>query len=234
VFEFTDTIVREIMVPRTAIHALDVDTRSGDLLRVVSEMGRSRIPVNRGSIDRPVGTLVINDLLAAAARGAIPPLADMVHPTVFVPETAKITALLQEFRRRRQGLALVVDEYGTVVGVVTIEDVIEEIFGRIGDERVEDEHRWFVSLEADGTYVIDGIVPIDEVNERLALAFERSPEYQTVAGLLIDTLEAIPTAGTTVERRDTDGRSSRPTDRGSRRCGRSRATGHSRIRCIKG
>jgi putative hemolysin len=198
VFEFADTIVREIMVPRTVIQGLDADTPPGEILRVASEIGHSRIPVYRGAIDRPVGTLVIKDLLAAAASGAMPPLTDMVHPAVFVPETAKITALLQEFKRRRQGLVLVVDEYGSVVGLVTIEDVIEEIFGRIADERRED-HGWFVSREADGAYVIDGMAPIDEVHERLGLPLKGSTQYQTVAGLLIHTLEAIPTAGTTVD-----------------------------------
>jgi putative hemolysin len=199
VFEFADTIVREIMVPRTVIQGLDVDTPPGDILRVASEIGHSRIPVYRGSIDRPAGTLVIKDLLAAAARGTMPPVMEMVHPTVFVPETAKITALLQEFQRLRQGLALVVDEYGTVVGLVTIEDVIEEIFGRIADERGEEEHGWLLFREADGAYVMDGMAPIEDVQERLGLPLEGSPEYQTVAGLLIHTLEAIPTAGTTVD-----------------------------------
>ena len=199
VFEFADTIVREIMVPRTVIQSLDVDTPAGEVLRKASEIGHSRIPVHRESIDRPLGTLVIKDLLAAAARGAVPPLTEMVHSTVFVPETAKITALLQEFRRRRQGLALVVDEYGSIVGLVTIEDVIEEIFGRIADESREDEHGWFLSREADGAYVIDGMAPIEEVHERLGLPLEGSTEYQTVAGLLIHTLEAIPTAGTTLD-----------------------------------
>jgi len=199
VFEFADTIVREIMVPRTLIQGLDADTPPGDILKAASEIGHSRIPVYRGAIDRPVGTLIIKDLLAAAASGAIPALTDMVHPAVFVPETGKITALLQEFKRRRQALALVVDEYGSVVGLVTIEDVIEEIFGRIGDERREDGHGWFVSREADGAYVIDAMAPIEEVQERLGLPLEGSPEYQTVAGLLIHTLEAIPIAGTTID-----------------------------------
>ena len=198
VFEFADTIVREIMVPRTVIQGLDVDTPPTEVLRMASEIGHSRIPVVRGSIDRPVGTLVIKDLLAAAARGAIPPVAELVHPPVFVPETAKITALLQEFRRRRQGLALVVDEYGSVVGLVTVEDVIEEIFGRIADEREREEHGWLISREPDGSYVIDRMAPIEEVREKLGLALENPTDYQTVAGLLIHTLEAIPAPGATV------------------------------------
>ncbi len=198
VFEFADTIVREIMVPRTVIQALDVDTPPAEVLRKASEIGHSRIPVVRGSIDRPVGTLVIKDLLAAAAGGAIPPLAGLVHPPVFVPETAKITALLQEFRRRRQGLALVVDEYGSVVGLVTVEDVIEEIFGRIAAEREREEHGWLISREPDGSHVIDGMAPIEEVREKLGLALEAPTDYQTVAGLLIHALEAIPAPGATV------------------------------------
>jgi putative hemolysin len=199
VFEFADTIVREIMVPRMTIQGLDAGTPPGDILRAASEIGHSRMPVYGGSIDHPVGTLVIKDLLAAAARGAVPPLPEIVHPPVFVPETAKITALLQEFQRKRQGLALAVDEYGVVVGLVTIEDVIEEIFGRIADERGAPERGWLVSREADGAWVIDGMAPIEEVRERLGLPLDSSTEYQTVAGLLIHTLETIPPAGTTVD-----------------------------------
>ncbi len=196
VFEFADTTVREIMVPRTAIAGLDASTPPEALLRAVSELGHSRIPVYQESIERPLGILAIKDLLAAVARGAIV-LPELLHPPLFVPETAKISALLHELQRRRQGLALVVDEYGGVVGLVTLEDVIEEIVGDIDDEG-ESRPAWLAARQPDGSFILDAMAPVKEVRERLRLPLADSSRYATVAGLLIDTLETIPPPGTTV------------------------------------
>ena len=194
VFEFADTIVSEIMTPRPHVLGLDVATPAEDVLRRAVEIGHSRIPVYRESFEQPVGIVVIKDLLRAAAQGAPVPLPDLVRPPLFVPETARISFLLREFQRHRQNLAVVVDEYGGVVGLVTLEDVIEEIVGEI---REEDETGTppFARRLPDGSRVLDGLAPVRDVRTLLALPIEESKEYRTVAGFLIHSLGVIPKPG---------------------------------------
>jgi putative hemolysin len=124
VFEFADTTVRDIMTPRPLIQGLDVATPAAELLRRAAEIGHSRIPVYRGSVEQPVGILTMKDLIRAAAQGAPPSLSELTREPLFIPETAWISVLLREFQRHRQNLAFVVDEYGGVVGLVTLEDVL--------------------------------------------------------------------------------------------------------------
>ena len=197
VFEFADTIVSEIMTPRPHVLGLDVATPAEDVLRRAVEIGHSRIPVYRESFEQPVGIVVIKDLLRAAAQGAPVPLPDLVRPPLFVPETARISFLLREFQRHRQNLAVVVDEYGGVVGLVTLEDVIEEIVGEI---REEDEAGTppFARRLPDGSRVLDGLAPVRDVRTLLALPIEESKEYRTVAGFLIHSLGVIPKPGASV------------------------------------
>jgi len=197
VFEFADTIVSEIMTPRPHVLGLDVATPAEDVLRRAVEIGHSRIPVYRESFEQPVGIVVIKDLLRAAAQGAPVPLPDLVRPPLFVPETARISFLLREFQRHRQNLAVVVDEYGGVVGLVTLEDVIEEIVGEI---REEDEAGTppFARRLPDGSRVLDGLASVRDVRALLALPIEESKDYRTVAGFLIHSLGVIPKPGASV------------------------------------
>jgi putative hemolysin len=134
VFGFADTTVREIMTPRPHIQGLDIATPAAEVLRKAAEIGHSRIPVYRDTEDQPVGIVLLKDLLRAVAEGTPPSLAALTRQPFFVPETARISFLLREFQRHRQNLALVVDEYGGVVGLVTVEDVLEEIVGEIREE----------------------------------------------------------------------------------------------------
>jgi putative hemolysin len=195
VFEFTDTTVREIMVPRLRVQGLPVDTPPDDVLGAVVAIGHTRIPVYRESIEHPVGVLVLKDVLERLAAGLPLVLADMLHPPLFVPETSKISVLLEEFRRRRQNLAIVVDEYGGVAGLVTVEDLLEEVVGEIHDEaRAPSTH---VTLLPDGSALVDGATPVEELRETLGVAVPDSTAYTTAAGALIAKLDRIPTPGTT-------------------------------------
>ncbi len=197
VFEFADTTVREIMTPRPHIQGLDIATPAGEVLQKAAEIGHSRIPVYRDTEEQPVGIVLMKDLLRAAAEGAPPSLSDLTREPLFVPETAWISFLLREFQRHRQNLAFVVDEYGGVVGLVTLEDVLEEIVGEIREEG-EATAPAFAHRLADGSYVLDGLASIRDVRAQLALPVEESETYHTVAGFLIDTLRAIPKPGASV------------------------------------
>jgi putative hemolysin len=190
VFEFADTTVREIMVPRVNVLALDSDTPPEEILRRAAEIGKSRIPVHRGSLDNLVGAVSIKDLFRAVAFGRPVSLAELTRPPLFVPESARISAMLREFQRARQEIALVVDEYGGMVGLVTIEDVLEEIVGEI---RSEDETApaYFTRLP-DGAYLADGAAPLDELRAALGADLPESPEYTTLAGFMLDALQAVP------------------------------------------
>ena len=196
VFEFADTTVREIMTPRPKMLALDVATPADQVLPQAVEIGHSRIPVYRDAVDNPVGILVMKDLLRAVAAGVPPVLSELIHPPLFIPETVRISVLLREFQRGRQNLALVVDEHGGIAGLVTVEDVLEEIVGELREEG--EAGAVATNPLPDGSYLLDGMTPLREVRARLALPVEDSESYTTVAGLLLHTLGAVPGPGTVI------------------------------------
>jgi putative hemolysin len=197
VFEFADRTVRQVMVPRARMLGLEVGCPPERVLADVVAIGHARVPVYRGSIEQPVGVVIIKDLLGCAARGEPPVLARLLHPPLFVPETALISGVLRQFQRTQQSLAIAVDEYGGVVGLVTLEDILEEIVGEIREEREPAGAPWLTRL-ADGSWVVDAAVPVADARERLSLPLPDSPEYQTLAGYLIHALQSIPAAGASV------------------------------------
>jgi putative hemolysin len=194
VFEFADTTVREVMVPRSEIRGLDIETPPEEVLRAAAAIGHSRLPVYRGSIDEPVGVVTLKDLLAGAAEHRVRPLAELLEPPLFMPESARVSFLLKEFQRSRQYLAFVVDEYGALQGLVTLENVLAEIVGDIGD-RGGPGRLPFVSGLPDGAYLIDGGAPVRDLREHLALPIEDRSAYTTLAGFLLYKLESVPTPG---------------------------------------
>ena len=197
VFEFADTTVREVMVPRPSIQGIEVGTPAADVPRRVAEIGHSRIPVYRDDIGHPLGIVLMREVLQACAEGRTPPLTELLRPSLFVPETTKISAVLRELQRQRQDVALVVDEYGSVVGLITIEDIVEEIVGDIRDER--DRGAPLIVRLSDGALVVDGLTPIDEIRAA-GVSVEDSPDYTTAGGVVITALGAIPTPGEAVVR----------------------------------
>ncbi len=197
VFEFTDTLVRAVMVPRPKILALDLATPPDEVLKKAVAFGRTRYPVIRGSVDDTVGVVVIKDLLRCAAESRPPVLDTLHHPALFVPESARVSELLREFQRQHRNLALVVDEYGRTTGLVTVEDCLEEIVGEIREER-EPRGVPLLSRLPDGAYVIDGTATIRDLREQAGVPLDESPEYQTVAGFLLHTLHTVPQPGAAV------------------------------------
>jgi putative hemolysin len=194
VFEFADTTVREVMVPRPNIQGVDIATPADQVPRLVAAIGHSRIPVYRGDINHPVGILRLRDLLqAVVAQGRTPELTELLHPPMFIPETIKISVALSQFQQRREQLGVVVDEYGSVVGLLTVEDIVERVVGDIGERDATPSIRRL----SDGALVVDGLAAIDDIRAA-GVVIEDSPDYTTAAGFVTTTLGAIPTAGSSV------------------------------------
>ncbi|MEK9658367.1 MAG: hemolysin family protein [Chloroflexota bacterium] len=199
ILHLDETPVREIMVPRVDMTSVDVGTPLEDAVVRVLESGHSRVPVFEEHLDNVVGVLYIRDLLAAATRGrgASPPtLRELVRPCFFVPESKRADEMLTEFQERHVQIAVVVDEYGGVAGLLTTEDLIEEIVGEIEDEF--DIYEPHVERDAAGNAVVDARMPVDKFNAEFGSAIS-AEGYDTIGGFLYTRLGRIPTAGDVVD-----------------------------------
>lgn len=195
VVDFTETIVREVMTPRPDIIAIQAEASLSDLRDLFREEQYSRIPVYRGSLDDIIGIAFVKDLVALPP-GAEPSLTTLMRSAYMVPESMRGSELLKEMQRRQAQTAIVVDEYGGTAGLVTVEDLLEEIVGEIRDEYdVEIET---VTDEGNGTYVFNGKVSVDEVKDRLGVKIEREG-FETVGGYLLSHLGRMPYVGETFE-----------------------------------
>ncbi|MCS7240378.1 MAG: hemolysin family protein [Candidatus Bipolaricaulota bacterium] len=190
------TTADEVMVPRTDIRAIEVDTPIAEAIDFVVRDGHSRYPVYRERLDQVIGILHAKDLLAHV-RGGNPPasLASLLRPVIFVPTTKPVSALLREFQQERAHMAVVVDEYGGVAGLVTLEDVLEEIVGEIEDEYDRRRQRTLIRRLSPTEALVDGDAEIKRVNRTLGLSLPEE-EAVTIAGLVLETLGDIPNPGT--------------------------------------
>jgi CBS domain containing-hemolysin-like protein len=195
IVDFTETVVREVMTPRPDIVAIRADATIQDLRTLFREEQYSRMPVYRDNLDNLLGIVFVKDLVALPP-GAEPPLTTMMRPAYFVPESKRVSELLKEMQRRQAQMAIVVDEYGGTGGLVTVEDLLEEIVGEIRDEYdVESET---VTDEGSGVFVFSGKVSVDEVRDRLGVEIEREG-FETVGGYLLSSLGRMPYVGEVVE-----------------------------------
>jgi putative hemolysin len=194
--EFHDRDVHEIMTPRTRVVALRAHMDVREALRVAADSGHTRFPVLDGDWDNVAGIVYARDLFPAALAGA-ESLAPLLQEPLLVPGTKGAAELLQEMRRSRQQMALVVDEHGVVAGVVTIEDLVEVIVGEIHDEHEVPERR-FASLGG-GVHEAEGSVPLHELESEHGLRLPRGPGYVTLAGLVLDRLGRVPEGGEAIE-----------------------------------
>ena len=205
--------VRDIMRPRIDLDALDVATPQTEIVGAIAMAGYSRLPVYEGSLDHIIGYVSIKDVLRNSWLGWPIELRKMLHRPIFVPETMPLNRLLELFQKERNQVAIVLDEYGGTEGLVTLEDVMEELVGKIHDEHRRDEADIFVKRE-DGSWLVDGSAGIEDLVKRLDIKVDPLPrEYSTVSGLVLAELERIPTAGDTLQWRslrievlDMDGR----------------------------
>ncbi len=194
VFEFRDKVARDLMVPRTEVVAIDVDTPVPEILRLLAEEGHSRLPVYRESLDHVVGTLHARDLVPLLTHPELIVLRDLVRPPHFVPWSKPVDQLLREMQKNHIHMAVVVDEYGGVMGICTLEDVLEEIVGEIGDEFEVEEGKG-VEAHADGTYTVRADTPVAEFNRLAGGAVPEDQQYETVGGFLNALAGAIPVSG---------------------------------------
>jgi CBS domain containing-hemolysin-like protein len=195
VVDFTETVVREVMTPRPDIIAIRADATLQDLRTLFREEQYSRIPVFRDTLDNVIGILFVKDLVALPPE-AEPPLTTLMRSAFLVPESKRVSELLKEMQRRQAQMAIVVDEYGGTAGLVTVEDLLEEIVGEIRDEYdVESET---VTDEGSGTFVFSGKVSIDEVADRLGVEIEREG-FETLGGYLLSHLGRMPYVGETFD-----------------------------------
>jgi len=196
VIEFGDQRASEIMTPRTDIVALPVDAAGETVRRTVIEAGHTRIPIYHGDIDNIVGVLHAKDLLAGNDPLRVD-LRQIMRKPLFIPETKPLDDLLREFKARKSHMAIVLDEYGGTAGLVTVEDLIEEIVGDISDEYDQAESILMKRTD-DGAVEVDGRMYIDDLNDALALSLPEEEDYDTVAGYVSSALGVIPAAGETL------------------------------------
>lgn len=197
VFNFNQITAKQIMVPRTSINAIDAKLSSSEIINKIITEGYSRMPVFTESIDNIIGLVYTKDLLKMMNKSEKIVLKEAMRPPYFVPHTKKINELLKELQEKHMHMAIVTDEFGGVAGIVTIEDIIEELVGEIQDEH--DEESPIVEKINDKEYVINALSTIEDVNEFLPEALPKSNEYDTMAGLVNMIFGKIPELNETIQ-----------------------------------
>jgi magnesium and cobalt transporter len=192
VLEVSETQVREIMVPRSGMVVLSKDESSDELLKVIVESRHSRFPVIGDDRDEVVGIVLAKDALKQLRESGTIRIAEILRPAVFVPESKRLNTLLTEFRQSHNHMAIVVDEYGGVAGLATIEDVLEEIVGDIDDEHDPEEAK--IVEQEPGRYIVQALTRIEDFNEFFGASFS-DDEYETIGGLIMHELGRLPRRG---------------------------------------
>jgi len=191
VLEFADTTAREIMTPRVDVIAMEDTVSFEEAIRIFNETGFSRIPVYHDQIDNITGILNVKDVFSAmVSRRKDSVIKEIMYDPMFVPETKKIDDLLKELQVHRVQMAIVIDEYSSFVGIVTVEDILEEIVGDIMDEYDKEEPE--VQNISEGVFVVDAQMWVNEINERMEIDLPVDESYETIGGLIIDRLGHIP------------------------------------------
>lgn len=192
VFEFGDTVAREVMTPRVDIDALPLSSTAAEVARVIESSGHSRIPLYDGTDDQIVGIVHAKDLLKALATKSDVNLRKIIRTPLFVPENKKLNELLAEMRSNKAQMAVVQDEFGGTAGLLTIEDIVEELVGDIVDEYDEEHFAW--TVDADGSYLVDAKMHVDDVNHAIASSIE-SEEFDTLGGYVFGLFGRQPAIG---------------------------------------
>lgn len=187
--ELSTTSVKEVMIPRIDVDFINIDTCFPEILEKISESGHSRFPVYKDSIDNVVGVLYVKDLITCFSKGETPELEKIIRKAYFVPETKRIDSLLREFKRRHIHIAMAVDEYGGLSGIVCMEDIIEEIVGDIQDE-FDNERDDVISLGSN-VWLVDARVNLGDLNDEIGSQFP-SEEFDTFGGFVFDLFGKIP------------------------------------------
>ncbi|HOD34527.1 MAG TPA: hemolysin family protein [Syntrophales bacterium] len=197
ILEFRETLAREVMIPRTDILAIGSHTAIEEIIELINRRGHTRIPVYSGSIDNIIGILNVKDLLKFWPRPVRQEdILSILRKPYFIPETKNIHSLLHELKEKKLHMAIVIDEYGGTSGLVTLEDLIEEIVGEIQDEHDKEEEK-FVDLP-DGYTLVDSRVEIEDFAQRFGVEIPEG-KYETLGGFILDALKRIPMTGDVIE-----------------------------------
>ncbi|MGZ8197473.1 MAG: HlyC/CorC family transporter [Burkholderiales bacterium] len=194
VLQVSELQARDIMVPRSQMDVIDVNESPEDFIPLVIQTAHSRFPVTSGNKDDVLGILLAKDLLRYYAGEEEFDVRDMLRPAVFIPESKPLNVLLKGFRKNRNHIAIVVDEYGGVAGLVTIEDVLEQIVGEIEDEYDFDDDEDNIIQEKTGHYRVKAVTEIEDFNERFGTAFS-DDEFDTIGGLVLKRFGRVPKRG---------------------------------------
>jgi CBS domain containing-hemolysin-like protein len=195
IVDFGDRLAHEIMTPRIDVQMFDVHRPLEDLARVFSESKYARIPIYETTIDQITGVVHVKDVLDAVLRNDKRSVSEISRPPYFVSETKKVSELLRELQTEHLQIAIVVDEYGGTAGIVTTEDIIEEIVGEIADEH-EDEEATIIEM-GDGSWLVSGLLRVEALDERLEAKLA-DDDYETVAGMIFTSLGRVPSVGTVI------------------------------------
>lgn len=190
IFEFNDTTAKEVMIPRTDVVAISIETAREKLVNIVLEEGYSRLPVFSGSIDNIIGIIYTKDLISLLEHRDIIVLHDIIRPAYFVPEVKKISQLMRDLQQQHIHMAIVVDEFGGTEGIITMEDILEEIVGEIHDEY--DEVLKEIETSADGTVLVNARMNVKDFNEKFVANIPEDDEYETISGFLHKLTGKIP------------------------------------------
>jgi CBS domain containing-hemolysin-like protein len=206
VVEFRERIAREVMVPRVNLFCLPAEIPVSEAAKLLDKEGYSRIPVYENTIDNIIGVLMAKDVLKAfldagkKEENLNKPISTFVKNVLYTPETKKISQLLQEFRNKKVHMAIVVDEYGGTEGIVTIEDILEEIVGEIADEY--DEETGLFKAQNDGSWIVDARMNVLDVEEELGIKIPQDGDYDTIGGYIYEKAGSIPPKGFVIEQDD--------------------------------
>ena len=193
----SDMQVRDIMIPRAQMVVIDSDQPLQEALLKILQSGHSRYPVIGEGIDDVIGILLAKDLLPLIqADSDVPSISSLMRPVTAVPESKRLNVLLREFRQNRNHMAIVIDEYGGIAGLITIEDVLEEIVGEIEDETDVDEGQLIRPIN-DNSFLIEALTPIEDFNGYFGTAFS-DEEFDTIGGLVINAFGQLPTRNQTI------------------------------------
>ncbi|MEK7377018.1 MAG: hemolysin family protein, partial [Candidatus Margulisiibacteriota bacterium] len=192
IFEFSDTTAKAVMTPRPDMFCLDASLAINEAIKRVIDEGHSRVPVYEGTVDNITGVIFAKDLLALFAEGKQEDLKNALRPPLFVPESKKLDDLLRQMQSSHMHIAIIVDEYGGTAGIVTLEDLLEEIVGEIKDEFDIEEKS--VDVADDGSALVDAGLSVNEVNEKIGTSLPEG-DYDTIGGFVVSLLGKLPTVG---------------------------------------
>ncbi|MDD5582067.1 MAG: hemolysin family protein [Candidatus Marinimicrobia bacterium] len=190
--KLSDTRIREIMVPRPDIHAFEINQSISDIIKEFRELKFSRFPVYEEDLDHVIGFIFLKDILPYLDKKThLSQIKGLIRPPLFVHENKSVAKMLREFQMRRTKIAIVVDEFGGTSGLITLEDVVEEIVGEIQDEMDEENHVMIRKI-SDNTYIVNAAINLDELEEELGIVFPEERDYDTLGGFVMDKLGRVP------------------------------------------